>query len=62
MNLRRIDASAYFDKGGATRCPECGDYLEPIGFRRELVNFKDFVEFPLLRCRDCKRVFAEDKQ
>jgi len=57
--LRPIYQSEYFDNRGAIKCPECGDYLEYTGFRRELVNFKEIVESPLLCCRNCRRIFEE---
>ena len=51
----------YFDSRGATKCPECGGWLEYLGFRKELVNYKAIEEHSLLRCRNCKRVFEEVK-
>jgi len=45
------------DKIDYPLCPECPGYLEHIGFRHSNLN-----KLPILRCRDCKRIFVEEQK
>jgi len=58
--LLRVRLPTYISRdNNYDKCPDCGEYLIPIGLRRDVSDNKDVSEHPLLQCRGCRRLFEK---